>query len=186
MRECYQFQAQSVLEHGWSVHRWFLDLHAYLQEGVALSERWRIPSWLKDDTRTFLASRLLPLDVLRTYHIYHDCGKPLCRVVDGEGKQHFLGHAQVSYERWLNAGGDAQVADLILHDMDIHQLKADGIAAFASSPNAVSLLCTGLAEVHSNAQMFGGIESDSFKMKFKHLDRRGKALIGRLMESPHP
>jgi hypothetical protein len=184
MRTCFQFQDQSVLEHGWSVHRWFLDLYNFIHAGQPLSGQWRIPSWLNESTREIFASRLLPLETLKDYHVYHDCGKPQCRVVDENGRQHFPGHASVSHTRWLEAGGDATVAELILRDMEVHLLKGEGVKEFASSPLAVSLLLTALAEVHSNAQMFGGIESDSFKMKFKHIERRGKAILSQLTETP--
>ena len=62
-------------------------------------------------------------------------------------------------------------------DMDIHLLKAVGVEEFASRPEAATLLLTGLAEVHSNAAMFGGISSTSFKIKWKQIDRRGKAIF---------
>lgn len=183
MRTCYQFRGQSVLEHGLSVHRWFLELYAYVKEGRALSEEWRAPTWLNETSRPLLSARLLPLETLRTYHVYHDCGKPLCLVVDDNGRQHFPEHAKASYEQWLKAGGDVEVAELILRDMDIHQLKADDVPEFAASPYCASLLLTGLAELHSNAQMFGGTGADSFKMKFKHIERRGKAIVARMTEN---
>jgi hypothetical protein len=183
MRSCYQFRDQSVLDHGHSVHWWFLDIYSYVQTGTTLSAQWRVPSWLNDSTRSLLASRLLPLEVLKAYQVYHDCGKPLSRVVDEEGRQHFPEHARASYNRWLEAGGDPQVAELILRDMDAHQLKAEGVPGFASTPYATTLLLTALAELHSNAQMFGGIESDSFKMKFKNLERRGKAVLAQMTEN---
>jgi peptidyl-tRNA hydrolase len=34
----------------------------------------------------------------------------------------------------------------------------------------------GLAEVHSNAKMFGGLASDSFKIKWSQINKRGKAV----------
>ena len=67
-------------------------------------------------------------------------------------------------------------------DMDIHLLKGDGVPEFAIRPEAATLLLTGLAEVHANAAMFGGIESTSFKMKFKHLKRRGNAISRHLTQ----
>ena len=48
-------------------------------------------------------------------------------------------------------------------DMDVHTLKSEGIEEFAQRPEAASLLLTGLCEIHSNAQMFGGMESTGFK-----------------------
>jgi hypothetical protein len=41
----------------------------------------------------------------------------------------------------------------------------------------MTLLVAALAEIHSNAQLFGGIESVSFKSKWKNWDRRGKQIM---------
>ena len=65
-------------------------------------------------------------------------------------------------------------------DMDAHLLKSDGVAEFAARPQATALLLTALAEVHSNAAMFGGADSDSFKIKAKHLDRRGGQVMAEI------
>ncbi|MNC77597.1 hypothetical protein D3C75_1295840 [compost metagenome] len=64
--------------------------------------------------------------------------------------------------------------------MDIHLLKDEGIAEFAKRQEAATLLLTGLAEVHSNARMFGGLDSTSFKIKWKHIDKRGKKIVALL------
>lgn len=62
-------------------------------------------------------------------------------------------------------------------DMDAHLLKADGLAEFASRPQAIPLLLTALAEIHANAAMFGGLDSTSFKIKWKHLNKRGRQVL---------
>jgi hypothetical protein len=41
----------------------------------------------------------------------------------------------------------------------------------------LTLLVTSLCELHSNASMFGGIESTSFKIKYKQLDKRGNQVL---------
>lgn len=46
----------------------------------------------------------------------------------------------------------------------------------------LTLLVTSLCEIHANADMFGGIESSSFKIKFKQLDRRGNQIIKKIIE----
>src|SRR3546814_7069686 len=78
---------------------------------------------------------------------------------------------------WLAAGGDPEIGDLIGMDMDVHLLKGDDVESFSKRPQARALLITALSEVHANASMFGGIESTSFKIKWKHLDKRGKAIL---------
>jgi len=61
--------------------------------------------------------------------------------------------------------------------MEIHLLKDAGVPAFAARPQAIALLLTGLAEIHANADMFGGIDNDSFKIKWKQIDKRGRAIL---------
>ena len=110
---------------------------------------------------------------------FHDCGKPFCLIIDSDGKRHFPNHAEVS-AFYFNQVFDNQVAsDLIRRDMDIHLLKSDGVDSFSREPHALTLLLTGLAEVHSNSQIFGGLDSTSFKIKHKSITQRGKQKIGR-------
>lgn len=104
-------------------------------------------------------------------------GKKRCRTVDADGRQHFPDHAAVSAHTWLEAGGDPDVGDLIAMDMDVHLLKGEEVEAFSQRPEARALLLTALSEVHANATMFGGIASTGFKSKWKHVDRRGRAIL---------
>jgi len=110
----------------------------------------------------------------------HDCGKPYCRTVDENGRQHFPNHAEVSYNTYRKISDNERIADLIKHDMDIHLLKADGIAEFCKNPNAILHLLAGLAEINSNAEFCGGFETDNFKIKFKCITQRGKAICNTL------
>lgn len=114
------------------------------------------------------------------YHVFHDCGKPACLVIDEEGKRRFPNHAQVSKDLWLSLGGDERVGELIGMDMDAHLLREETLAEFAARPQAIPLLLTAIAEISANAEMFGGIESTSFKIKAKALAKRGKAVLKRI------
>ena len=174
MRNCEQTKNLSVLEHGIQVARYFEDLRQHVIHGKPLKYEWRLPEWIYNED---LWANVLPLKQVREYQIYHDCGKPFCRVLDDEGRVHFPEHASVSASLWRHLGGSEQTARLIKHDMDIHLLKASGLESFAHLPEAATLLFTGLAEVTANASMFGGIDSTSFKIKFKQINKRGKALI---------
>lgn len=182
MRSCEQTAGQSILEHGLSVWAHLRELLDFL-DGEALDPaRWRTPSWLVEN-RDLIRSLVLPRDVLREYAIFHDCGKPRCRTVDAEGRVHFPDHAEASYRAWLEAGGDEDVAFLIRNDMRLHTASSEEADRFFRETDRrflASLALSALAEVHSNAAMFGGIESTSFKIKWKKLDRLGKKLCATL------
>lgn len=178
MTNCEQTKGQSVLEHGQAVHQCLQVLLRGLRSdspGESLRD-FRLPRGLYDK-RGLLLERVFDDYTLEKYTIFHDCGKPYCLRTDEEGKRHFLNHAEVSYKTWMRkCGGDEQVGRLIRMDMDIHCLKAKDVPEFAARPEAATLLLTGIAEIHANAKMFGGMDSDSFKMKFKQLDRRCRAI----------
>ena len=130
------------------------------------------------NNNNFDLSKIHDRETLELYTTYHDCGKPYCKTIDESGKQHFPNHSEVSYEVFSSVFPDNKhAAELIRKDMDIHLLKADKLKEFASCPYAVTLLMAGLSEVHSNAEMFGGIDSVSFKIKWKQIDKRGKQIM---------
>jgi len=170
----------SVLQHGMMVARYFDDLRHHVLHGNSLKYDWRLPEWATD---TRLWDHLLPLPLVRRYQIYHDAGKPICRTMDTDGRVHFPHHAAISAAVWLRIEGDPQVARLMAMDMELHTMGAEQIPRFSREPEAATLLLTALAEIHANAAMFGGGNSDSFKMKWKHLNRRGKALLAALPSS---
>lgn len=176
MSNCEQTKGMSVLEHGESVNRYYKDLYSHLTTGSELEYTWKLPTWILDHKDVILEN-LLDQDTINTYQIYHDCGKPYCRTVDTEGRVHFPDHANVSKQTWLDNGGSEQVAKLIGMDMVVHTMKAEDIPEFIKNPEAITLLITALCEIHSNCSMFGGIESTSFKIKWKHLDKRGRAIL---------
>ncbi len=181
MQETEQTPGQSVLAHGQSVAAFYSDLFAHLTKGTPLKNEWKLPDWVLLNKHLILRS-LFPFDLVEKYQVFHDCGKPFCLETDTEGKRHFPNHAQVSQKTWLEYDGDEQIARMIGMDMDIHLLKDEGVEEFSGRPEAMTLLLTGLCEVHSNAALFGGIESVSFKIKWKQLDRRGRAICKVLNE----
>lgn len=170
MRECEQFDGMSVLDHGLDVFARYLDLIS-----PAPKLKWRMPDWVKK-----LIPLQMPLETMRMYLIYHDCGKPFCCTMDGEGRQHFLNHAQVSYDTWMKYADtpeDERIGKLILMDMDAHTIKGDAIDKFIQRCETPSLLLAGLAEIHSNALWLHQLDSDQFKIKWKRLDKIGKRLV---------
>lgn len=181
MQNCFQFEKQSVLQHGLSVRDHMKQLIHILHSNKC-DNNWKLPDWLFQYRENIINS-LLPWNVIETYTIYHDCGKPYCISTDNDGKQHFYNHANVSADKWLEVGGSEQIAKLIRMDMIIHTMKANDIDAFIANPEAITLLLAGLAEVHSNAKMFGGIDSISFKIKWKQINKRGQAICQELFGS---
>jgi hypothetical protein len=177
MEACEQTKGMSVLQHGKLVNNYYVDLINHLRSGTPLKYEWRLPEWLVINKDKIL-SNVYADHTMGRYQVNHDCGKPYCRVVDDEGKVHFPDHANVSYEVWKKIfPDDTIVQNLIKMDMDIHTLKSEGIEEFSKRPEAVSLIVTGLSEIHANASMFGGIESTSFKIKWKQIDKRGRQVL---------
>ena len=119
------------------------------------------------------------MDVVGEYLRWHDCGKPLCRV-DTDGKMSFPNHAAVSKQAFLNAGGDCGVASLIGLDMVFHSTKPADICRTAAGLEVgvvATLVLTAWAAVFANADMFGGIGSEGFKIKVSQLTARCKKVL---------
>lgn len=183
MLKCEQTQGQSVYQHGQSVQNHFFELiHALEHNDEDTLKKWRIPKWLLE-CKDCILSNLHKTEKIELYTLFHDCGKPYCRYVDDNGKVHFPNHAEVSRCVWEHVGGDEIVGRLIGDDMFIHIATAEEIDCKFDEWNncdAITLLIAALAEVHSNAKMFGGIQSNSFKSKWKKIDRRGNQICKRL------
>lgn len=171
MKSCEQTQGLNILEHGISVNKYYKDLKSHIIDGKPLEYEWKLPDWIYNKS---IWSNLLEDKDINTYQIYHDCGKPYCLIIDENGNRHFPDHAKISGQIWRQIGGSEIQAQLIEHDMDIHLLKMEDFDTFKKLPYAETLLITGLCEIHSNAAMFGGIESTSFKIKWKKINKIGK------------
>ena len=182
MKNCQQTAGQSVYQHGEAVANKFDWLVSNAEDVALLDEHFCLPDWFLSYRHRLLAYAMNPIDI-RLYQLFHDCGKPYCLSIDAEGKRHFEDHAKVSYETWLKHGGDESIGRLILHDMDLHVMKDADIESFCSTMSideASILLLTALCEIHANAEMFGGLQSQSFKIKWKQLNKRGKAICKKL------
>lgn len=168
MMSCCQPKGQTILEHGEAVAARYQDLI-----GEQKME-WRLPDWFDLE---LLLPFCPPAKTMEQYHIYHDCAKGDVRVLDTDGKQHFPNHAMVSAALWLSHGGDHLIGKLIEHDMDFHVMKVSDVNEYKHMDLAPALLLTALCELHANAEMFGGIESTSFKIKWKNLNKLGRNII---------
>lgn len=189
MQATEQAKGQNILEHGRSVREHYLAILEHLQGKIDLNsfDNWKLPEWV-DSYREPILANLPSLYVMDRYLTLHDCGKPDVIIFDENGRKHFPNHAEASekaYNKYFSSGSvsDIQVSQMIRDDMMIHMLKAVGVPEFCENPNAVGHLIAGLAELTSNAAMFGGIESDGFKMKYSALNQRGKAICKLLFEN---
>lgn len=176
MKSCEQTKGMSVYEHGTSVKNYLFDLINHLRDNTPLKYEWKLPDCVYENS-DFILKNLIDDRTLSLYTVYHDCGKPFCLDIDQDGKRHFPNHAEKSYEIFQLVFKNDTAANLIRHDMDIHLLKANGVEDFCKNPLAISLLLTGLSEIHSNAAMFGGIDSVNFKIKIKNITQRAKQIL---------
>ncbi len=177
MSACEQTKGMSVLEHGQLVNQYYHDLIDHLKLSTELKFQWRVPDWIYTHKDLILKS-LYDDKIMDRYHIHHDCGKPYCRTVDDAGKHHFPDHCDASYKVWSHLfPEETLIGNLIKSDMDIHIMKGEDVAEFATRPEAISLILTGLSEVHANASMFGGLDSTSFKIKWKQINKRGRQVL---------
>jgi hypothetical protein len=179
MRETYQFQNIDMIEHGIMVNNEYLILLNALKTNDT--------NYLKSmgfnltiEQMNFLLENQYDLITMRNYQIYHDCGKPFCKTIDESGKIHYPEHAKKSYEIYGKYFGFDLVAELILNDMNFHILKGDDLYNWIKTKNKsflASLYLTAWSEIIANSTMFGGFESDSFKIKRKRLIQSGKRLF---------
>lgn len=177
MTSCYQFESMNMLEHGQAVHDAFNKLIDQLEGGETLIE---LPPQIQEIYNQTKKS----IGFLAKYQVFHDCGKPLCRIVDDNGKQHFPDHAKYSYLQFLEIfPEDTRTAELIRMDMDFHTLKGDEIDELWKHELAPALYFTAWAEIIANGKMFGGFESTSFKIKKKCLIKAGNRFCGLLTRS---
>jgi hypothetical protein len=174
MKATKQAKNQNMLQHGLSVWSYTYKLLKGNTEG------FRLPQWW-DDYKDEIFANLHDFKTIKHYNIWHDIGKPFCKVIDEDGKQHFPNHALKSKEIWDEYFPDRKtISNLIAHDMDFHTLKFEEILEQnLSIQDIATLMLTALAELHSNANMFGveGIDSISFKIKFKHLNKIGNKIL---------
>jgi hypothetical protein len=180
MLQCEQTKNQTVFQHGISVFNYFTNL----VENE--TDNWKIPLWFEENKKELL-DNIYDLETISLYTRFHDCGKPFCREVDSDGKVHFPNHAEISKKMFFEATSNTIVSNLIGWDMCLHQDSSIEIQKKLenvwSKKDAYTLLLVSLCEIHSNASMFGGIDSISFKSKWKKIDQRGKQIIKYYLKS---
>lgn len=173
MKACNQTSGQTILQHGLSVWR-FINL--LLNKDYT---NFKLPEWW-DEYIDQIHKNLYDRKTIKHYAIWHDVSKPSCLTIDADGKRHFPNHAEISYETFKQCFGDkySHSAILIKHDMLLHTATIDDIMAIDNiqKETIATLLISALAELHSNAGLFGGMDSTSFKIKFKRYSKIGLKL----------
>ncbi len=165
MAETYQYKNISVLKHGEMVHQEYINI-------IENYQRYEKINFLLLKNLRQIHEKTLPLDRMKEYHLYHDCGKPFVLTKDDQG-QHFDNHADKSaeiYFKYINQ--DKDIYWLIKNDMFLHTKSSEKIKEILDHPLILSLMLSSLAELYANKDMFGGLHSESFKIKYKKLDRR--------------
>lgn len=176
MTECEQTKGQSVYQHGVSVFETFRDLQNDCSN-------FRLSDLIKENLCNLFEDAYRG-EIIEQYLVFHDCGKPFCRTVDSEGKVHFPDHANVSKKTYLEFSDFKHkeiVANLIGWDMVLHTSTADEVKNYLDNvwtkSDAYTLALASISEVHSNAKMFGGTDSVSFKSKIKKVIKRVNQII---------
>lgn len=173
MKACEQAKGLSIYQHGLDVANRYRDLHTILHMyAVKGCYNWDIAEQTFLQLRELVKLALHPKDT-RPYHVFHDCGKPRCLLIDELGRRHFPDHAKHSAEIFQQLfPDDKRSRDLILKDMLCHTLRGDEAESFSKDPDAPTLIITAWAELHANAEaLFGGFDTDSFKIKKKQLSK---------------
>lgn len=180
MNNTFQFENITIYQHGEMVHNSYLQfINALSNNDEDYLKKWT--NGFSDEDILFLLDNQYDIETMKEYHLYHDCGKPYCKTIDENGKQHFPNHASISkkiYQKYFN---NNLIASLIENDMQFHTLKGDELFSWlnANKDNRkflASLHLTAWSEIISNSSMFGGEESISFKIKKKVLIKSFKKL----------
>lgn len=177
MKNCYQFKNIDMFEHGLMVSNSYQKI--LKQDSVFL----QYMNFADSSENNFEKLLQLQYDstLMRHYHLYHDCGKPYCLTIDSENKNHYPNHAEESAQIHAQYF-DCKIANtLIKNDMVFHQSNASELNFWLEKNQdkkmISSLYLTAWAEIFANSQLFGGFESEGFKIKKKKLLNHGKKVF---------
>lgn len=183
--------------HGEQVAAKFEELLNLAKEGQLVERmndykpRWRLPRWLVLNQK-WIYQQLAPKQSLyKTYHIWHDCGKPLVKKLDHNNQSHYPDHSAVSAKAWLKAGGDEITAILIENDMVCHHLRSveETKQLSQNDEHFLALMVTAVCEMHVCQPPISTMNeenvvcnsdlttTDGFKIKFKRIEYYGKIMM---------
>ncbi len=172
MKETEQTEGLNIFQHGLSVWKYTRKL----LDGNTTDMR-KLPNWYLEN-RDLILENCYDRKTIKQYTIFHDLGKPFCLTYDDNGKKHFPNHAAISEKIWIESGFDPNIGELIGLDMMFHAETPEQILSRNLDKRILcTLLLSALAELYSNAEMFGGISSESFCIKYKRLNKRAKRIL---------
>lgn len=68
--------------------------------------------------------------------------------------------------------------------MKIHRVRSSNFEDFMTTPNLITHIVVGYAELESNSDMFGGKDSVSYKIKFKNYEKFSKRALSIIKQKP--
>lgn len=182
MKETYQFENIDMLMHGEMVFNEYQKILNAIEnkneeyfKNIGFAFDWEFIEKLK--------SLQYDYKTMESYQIYHDCGKHLSKNIDENGKTHYPNHAEHSSNLYGKYFNNEIAKELILKDLNFHTFNSENMIQWIKEENKktlASLYLTAWAEILANASMFGGFESESFKIKRKKLIQHGKKLKEKL------
>lgn len=134
------------------------------------------------DNLSYITANLLPMSTIKTYCEMHDCGKAFCT------DDNYQEHAKVSGDIWKQLKGDPVVEVLIRSDMLLHKGTVEELEEYLRSypkEYAFTLALVALAEIRANAEMFGGTDTRSYKIKYKKVTQRIKRILKYYPDGEH-
>lgn len=181
MQETLQTEGQSVFDHCMSVSMYIENI---MNDTLDVKTIKNIPNWYYE-YKSLIKENSYSKEILMEYASWHDCGKPFCVELDEHKKQHFPNHAKKSKEIYnlVNEHNEKTeiISELIEHDMLFHSESIDSIMNLNLSKQTIcSLILSSLSAILSNAQMFGGYDSDSFKIKMKSFSKKTIKILSNL------
>lgn len=171
MQRCHQSPDETIWQHCQSVAGTYFDI---LQH----PDKHPLPEIIRQKWNLIIANQI-DSGVVRQYLEWHDCGKPFCETVSN-GRTSFPNHAAISERMFREAGGSDEAARLIGLDMIFHLTKPSEIleqTATLDRRTLCTLMLSAWAAIFANAKMFGGADSESFKIKQSQLIARCKKVL---------
>lgn len=142
-------------DHGLAVHEWY----NVLCDNPSIIEIPEVEEWFRYYQK---------IDLFK-YHYNHDISKPYVIEYDEKGNPHYPNHSYHSHLLYIQRYGHDEYADMILHDMDFHKKRGNELDNVWKLPYSSHLYATAWAEIYANSELFGGLDSTSFKIKRKQL-----------------